>query len=111
MSLRLVASPGIFDTCGSAVSNFLFSLKSLSTTCNKVARLLNLVLTVFHLFRMQRCTSSVQARCDILIQHSKRLPIQNQQQKKTRKMWELCSKLTVITPEQRCFCVFIVNFV
>lgn len=90
----LLASPGTFDTCGATVTNFQFTLKSLS-----VARLLNLVLK---LSRVQRHTPSMQARCHIPIQHSKGLPVQNQQ-KNTREMCGLCSKLTMNTPEQRCF--------
>ena len=99
----LLASPGTFDTCGATVTNFQFTLKSLRTrlitTCNSVARLLNLVLK---LSRVQRHTPSMQARCHIPIQHSKGLPVQNQQ-KNTREMCGLCSKLTMNTPEQRCF--------
>ena len=90
----LLASPGTFDTCGATVTNFQFTLKSLS-----VARLLNLVLK---LSRVQRHTPSMQARCHIPIQYSKGLPVQNQQ-KNTREMCGLCSKLTMNTPEQRCF--------
>ena len=90
----LLASPGTFGTCGATVTNFQFTLKSLS-----VARLLNLVLK---LSRVQRHTPSMQARCHIPIQHSKGLPVQNQQ-KNTREMCGLCSKLTMNTPEQRCF--------
>ena len=49
----------------------------MSTTCNSATGLLDLELK--HLFHLQRCTTGVQARCEIVIQTSKHLPVQNQQ--------------------------------